>query len=261
MRHRHAAISWASVTTVAFAATLLYGCASGPAGVRPEIRNDAGHEPSVTGTSSTVTLTFEIRDDDFTACSVRIECFVGGAWRDATLAAPTSGSLAGSVIEDLAPRDTWLTCTVSWDSWADDAGKSGASPPTTPMRFTPYDIDGEGQAVEIQAPIDNYTPQLVLLETTISFEYGLDSGVNPADQSIHIQNAGPAGTALSWARTVSYVSGTPGWLTATPASGTTTTGTDTIVLAADPDGFGLSAGARMRPHQVNKRRSRPAAGP
>jgi len=241
MRNGHVATRRTLAATVALCAALLQGCASGPAGVRPEIRTDAGHEPSVTGASDTVTISFEMRDRDLTPATVRVQCLVGGTWHDATLSSPSSGVLNGCTLTGCAPAADWQVVTVEWDTWIDGAGQSGESPPPTTVRLTPSDIDGAGTEVEFQAAIDNFKPRPAVSTSQLSFEYDYRDGTNPSAASVGVTNTGPVGTTLDWTRTETLHVGA-GWLTSSPASGTTTTETDDMLVSVDPVGQGLTPG-------------------
>ena len=83
------------IVAAGFVAAVLCGCASGPAGVRPMVRNDAGQEPTVSGTRDLITITFQLSDRDLTQASVRVEYEEGGVWYDATLTRPSPGTVVG----------------------------------------------------------------------------------------------------------------------------------------------------------------------
>ena len=85
-------------TIVIVLVVLAAGCASGPYGVRPEIRNvgDGGEG------REEITIQFEVFDEDLTRPSVAFEYYYGGSWHEATLSgatvAATEAPFAGNTV-------------------------------------------------------------------------------------------------------------------------------------------------------------------
>ncbi len=213
---------------------LAAGCPSGPFGARPEI---SGLTEGGEG-RDTVTVSFELRDEDLSAASVRVEYTTGGDWSPATLTGPAAGTVAGNLVTGLRPGAKWAACDFGWDTLADGVGTGGQA--TATLRLTPFDSDGEGDPVEIPVTVNNLPQKLLVAETSLSFE-GRTSDPSDPQEVIHISNGGPTGTTLSWAVRFEYADGT-GWLAASPSSGTATAEIDSVTISARISGTGLVPG-------------------
>jgi len=221
-------------------AALLAGCASGPLGVRPEIKDPF----TTSGTRDDITITFEIRDDDMTESSVRVEYSLdsGASWNAARLVPVpgASGRVVGSSLKGIWPRSDWTQCQVKWDSWTPRVGVTGDTP--VRLRLTPSDVDGEGTPRELDLSVNNHYAGLQVSHTTVDLGEALE-GVDeppPVPFDITITNSnGASSTTLLWNTSVSSP-----WLTRTPQSDLVTgitTGSATVSISADVDGAGLTA--------------------
>ncbi len=217
-------------------AMLAAGCPSGPFGARPEIRGlTEGGEGR-----DTVTVSFDLRDEDLSAASVRVEYTTGGDWSPATLATTTLGEFSAGVVTGLRPGTEWAACDLGWDTLADAVGAAG--PVTVMLRLTPLDADGEGEPKEITIAVDNFLAEVALDEDEVIFGNVLAGAQNPADESLHISNSGSVGTTLNWTVSVEYQGTASDWLTVSPNQGSATTETDAVTLSADPLGSSLGVG-------------------
>ncbi len=158
------------IFVVAFAA----GCPSGPFGARPEIRGlTEGGEGR-----DTVTISFELKDEDLSTASVRVEYTTGGDWSPATLTGTTLGELSAGAVTGLRLGDEWTICELEWDTLSDSVGVTG--PVTVTLRLTPLDSDGEGDPVEITVTVSNWHPRLAATESELALE-ALTGGPNPGE--------------------------------------------------------------------------------
>jgi hypothetical protein len=220
-------------------AVVLAGCASGPLGARPELANlaDGGEG------RDTVTVSFDLRDEDMTPATVRVEFLSGGEWWPATLVSATAGgaarSPAANALVGLPVGPEWTACSVAWDSWADRVAADAEA--DVAVRLVPSDLDGEGDAAELTVRLNNHYPTLAVAESALSFRYGLGDAANPAGRTISISNPEPAGTTLVW--TVD-TAGLPAWLSVAPATGTVASGAPAAAatVSVDPVGAGLGEG-------------------
>lgn len=232
-----------SVALMAAGCALLWsGCASGPYGVRPEIRNvgDGGEG------REEITIQFEIFDEDLTRPSVALEYHYGGTWHEATLTgatvAATDARFTGNVVViDCAVAD-WTACTATWDTLADGVALDGSQ--TVTIRLTPRDFDGEGEPAEHQVTVNNHYAALEVSETSIDFGERLARVPEKLvqNETLDISNGtGAYGTTLHWEITDIHYddAGYEDWLVPGAWSGDVTTVPYSLTLTADVDGAGL----------------------
>jgi hypothetical protein len=124
---------------------------------------------------------------------------------------PASGTGNGTVTLTAATG----TLTTGSYSGTVTMSATGASPVTVPVTFT------------VTAPVR--TPAIGLSPTTFSFT-ATQGAANPAPNTLNVTNPG-TGT-LTWS-----VTDNANWLTLTPASGTTTTGTSPVTLSLNTAGL------------------------
>jgi len=232
-----------------WAVVVLAGCASGPLGSRPEVINPGYVDPA-DQFETLVPLTFDLRDEDLTTCSVTVEYSTdgGATWHYATIVSSSAGAVTGKgTVSGLRPLADFSRVTVLWDTWADGVGDAGDD--NVLLRITPSDADGVGVPVASTAPfvVNNHFARLGIQQSTVAFQHGLANTSNPADKSFTIENTGNAD--LSWQITgISYLPVVTPWIATTPAlldPPVTTVPGDTSVVAvsADPNGAGLGEGA------------------
>jgi len=121
--------------------------------------------------------------------------------------------------QDLTSSSSTSTSTSSGTTSTSTTSTSSGSTSTTTTSTTST----------TSSPIPTPTPSTGQLPGTMTFT-GMEGGSNPSPQTINITNTG--GGTLSWSASQSA-----SWLTLNPASGTTTTETDVITVAANTAGL------------------------